>query len=63
MAKPIKDEVEALREFKQRSGWSVVKIAQKLEVDPQTIRNWLKGRNSPAPLYRKAIKEFLIRAF
>lgn len=63
MENTIKDEVEALRKFKERSGWSAFKIAQKLEVDPQTIRNWLKGRNYPTSLARKAIREFLIRAF
>ena len=56
-------EVEDLIEFKKRSGWSDDKIATKLDVSPQTIRNWLKGRNIPTELGKKAIREFLIRAF
>lgn len=56
-------EVEELREFKQRSGWSDDKIARKLYVSSQTIRNWLKERNVPTELGKKAIREFLIRVF
>lgn len=56
-------EIEDLREFKKRSGWSDDKISAKLGVSAQSIRNWLKGRNTPSELAKKAIREFLIRAF
>lgn len=56
-------EVEDLKEFKRRSGWTDDKIAIKLGVSTQSLRNWFKGRNLPSELAKKAIREFLIRAF
>lgn len=58
---PIK-EIEDLKEFKKHSGWSDEKIAMKLGVSTQSIRNWFKGRNLPSELAKKAIREFIIRA-
>jgi len=56
-------EIEDLKEFKKRSCWSDEKIAIKLGVSTQAIRNWFKGRNLPSELAKKAIREFLIRVF
>ncbi len=56
-------EVEDLKEFKRRSGWSDDKIAIKLGVSTQSLRNWFKDRNAPSDLAKKAIEEFIIRAF
>ena len=54
-------EVKELKQFKDRSGWSFDKIAARLGVSGQTVRNWFKGRYSPAPLCKRAIEEFLVR--
>jgi len=42
-------EVKELKRFKDRSGWSFDKIAARIGVSGQTVRNWFKGRYSPAP--------------
>ena len=57
----LTEEVKELKRFKNRSGWSFDKIAIKLGVSSQTVRNWFKRRNSPTPLCKKAIEEFLVR--
>jgi DNA-binding XRE family transcriptional regulator len=59
MRKDIDRELEELRKFKESSGWSDYKIAKSVDVHPQSIRNWLKGRNRPSDLARKVIKAFL----
>jgi DNA-binding transcriptional regulator YiaG len=53
------NEIERLRTFKTTSGWSDYKIARAVDVHPQSIRNWLKGRCRPSDLARKALRNFL----
>ena len=52
-------EVEALRGFKNRSGWSYPKMAKHLKVHPQTIYNWLAGKHAASPMGIERIKKFL----
>lgn len=56
-------EIDDLKDFKKRSQWSDEKIATRMGVSTQSIRNWFKGRSEPSDLARKAIREFLFRAF
>jgi len=54
------------RELKQlkirndrRAGQSVREIAAKLGVNDQTVRNWIDGKNKPAPDRVDAMLQFL----
>lgn len=53
-------ELEMLKEFKTKSGWSFEKIAQEIGVSHQTVMAWFSGKYTPNNLSRKAIKAFLI---
>lgn len=59
----IKDELKALKEFKEKSGWSFDKMAAKIGVTPQTIRNWFNGRYAPSEMAKRLIRDFLIMAY
>ena len=61
MKKTIKNEIDKLREFKDSSGLSDYKIAREIGVHPQSIRNWLTGRNKPSDLAWNVLKEFLAK--
>ena len=63
MAKTKKEgikEVEMLREFKNKSGWSFEKIAREIGVSHQTTMAWINHNAKPHPLAQKAIRAFLI---
>ena len=53
--------IEELKEFKEKSGWSYYKIATRLGVHPQSVRNWCKDKAKPTPLAKEKIQDFLIR--
>jgi transcriptional regulator with XRE-family HTH domain len=53
-------EVEMLRDFKNKSGWSFEKIARQIGVSHQSVMAWINRGVKPNPLARKAIKAFLI---
>ena len=53
-------EVEMLREFKNKSGWSFEKIAREIGVSHQTVMMWINHGVKPMPLAQKAIRAFLI---
>ncbi len=54
------NEVEMLKKFKEKSGWSYEKIAQNIGVHSQAVQAWFRGIK-PNNLTRKAIKKFLIK--
>ena len=53
-------EVEMLKDFKKKSGWSFEKIAREIGVSHQTVMAWFSGKYIPNNLSRRAIKAFLI---
>ena len=52
-------ELDRLREFKKKSGWSYKKIGFRMGVHPQTIVFWLGGKYKPSPMARERIQKFL----
>ena len=52
-------EIETLRSFKERSGWSYNKISALMGIHSQTIYFWLAGRHEPSDLALEKIKTFL----
>ena len=64
MAKETKDhELEELREFKERSGWSYEKIGERMGIHSQTVVFWLTGKHKPGKLARPVIRRFLDEYF
>ena len=59
MAENKNQELEELKEFKKRSGWSYEKIGTRMGVHPQTIVFWITGKHKPSKLARKSIRTFL----
>lgn len=53
-------EVEKLKSFKERSGWSCQKISIHMNMHAMTIQFWLTGRYCPSKLALEKIKEFLL---
>jgi len=54
------NELEMLKKFKEKSGWSYEKIAQNIGVHSQTIQGWFSGKYKPSQLAKKALRSFLI---
>jgi len=52
-------EVEMLKKFKQKNGWSYERIAHEIGVHSQAVQAWFRGAK-PNNLSRKAIRAFLI---
>ncbi len=52
-------ETKRLKDFKERSGWTHLRIADEIGVTRLTVIKWFKG-TKPNPLSRKAIKLFLV---
>ena len=52
-------ELEKLRSFKDRSGWSYQKISNHMGIHSQTIYFWLSGRYRPSSLAIDKLREFL----
>jgi ribosome-binding protein aMBF1 (putative translation factor) len=55
-----KSEVELLKEFKKKSGWSYQKLANNLGVHYQTVVAWFSGKYSPSYLAKEKIERFLM---
>ena len=53
-------EVEMLREFKEKNGWSFERIAREIGVTQQSVMSWINHGVKPMPLAQKAIRAFLI---
>lgn len=54
------NELEMLKKFKEKSGWSYDRISKKIGVHHQTIQGWFSGKYKPSQLARKALRSFLI---
>lgn len=55
-----KEELELLKEFKERSGWSHQKLANHLGIHHQTIQGWFSGKYKPSKLAKEKIQHFLM---
>ena len=53
-------ELEMLRSFKEKSGWSYDKMSKIIGVHSQTVQGWFSGKNLPSQLAKKAIRNFII---
>ena len=53
------NEIEKLRKFKEKSGWSYLKVANLMGVAIQSVINWLKGTYEPSNMAREKIRKFL----
>jgi len=53
------NEVERLKEFKNKSDWSYTKIAKLMGVAIQSIVNWFQGSHVPSKMAREKIRKFL----
>lgn len=56
-------EVEELRRFKEKSGWSYEKIGLRMGIHSQTIVFWLTGKHKPSKLALNALRSFLEEYF
>ena len=56
-------EVEELRRFKEKSGWSYEKIGLRMGIHSQTIVFWLTGKHKPSKLALNALCSFLEEYF
>jgi len=54
------DDLDMLKKFKEKSGWSYDKISKEIGVHHQTIQGWFSGKYNPSQLARKALRSFLI---
>ena len=54
-------EVQLLKKFQERSGWSSARIGREIGVHYQSILAWFAGRKVPGNLASKAIREFLAK--
>ena len=52
-------EVENLKEFKEKSGWTYQRIAHLMGVHYQSIVNWIGGACKPSRMAIEKIKMFL----
>ena len=52
-------ELDELREFKKRSGWSYPKISELMGVHEQTIVFWLTNKHKPSAMAKEKIRAFL----
>ena len=57
------NELEQLRQFKKKSGWTYEKIGKRMGVHPQTVVFWLTGKYSPSKMAKEKIQEFLFEYF
>lgn len=56
-------EVEELRRFKEKSGWSYEKIGLRMGIHSQTIVFWLTGKHKPGKLALNVLRNFLEEYF
>ncbi len=54
-------ELEELKKFKKRSGWSYDRISKELGIHSQTVVGWFAGKYKPGNLARNLLREFLKR--
>jgi len=54
-----KEDIEKLRSFKKRSGWSYKKISKHMKIHPQTIYGWLGGKHDVSNIALDRLRKFL----
>lgn len=52
-------ELDELKEFKKRSGWTYPKISELMGVHEQTIVFWITGKFKPSRMAKEKIRAFL----
>ena len=52
-------ELEELRTFKKKSGWSYEKIGKRMGIHPQTVVFWLTNKHKPGKLATAVLCKFL----
>ncbi len=57
------NELEMLKKFKVRSGWSYDKISKEIGVHSQTVQGWFSGKYKPSQLAKMALRGFLMKYF
>lgn len=55
----INEDIEKLRSFKERSGWSYKKISKHMKIHPMTIYGWLSGKHSISDIAVDRLRRFL----
>ena len=56
-------ELDQLKEFKKKSGWTYPKISELMGVHEQTIVFWITNKHKPSPMGKEKIKTFLATYF
>lgn len=54
------NELEMLKKFKDKSGWSYDRISKEIGVHSQTVQGWFNGKYKPSQLARRALRLFLM---
>ena len=52
-------ELEDLKKFKKRSGWTYQRISNLMGVHSQTVVFWITGTYKPSKMAREKIRKFL----
>ena len=52
-------ELDGLKKFKEKSGWSYDRISKELGVHSQTVVGWFAGKYKPGNLARNLVRKFL----
>ena len=55
------NELQRLKEFKEKYGWSYDRISKELGVHHQSVQGWFSGKYKPSQLAKKSIRAFLIK--
>lgn len=54
------NELEELKKFKSKSGWSYERLAREIGVHSQTVQGWFSGKYKPSLMAKRLIRAFLI---
>lgn len=58
MNTPMMGSSERLKRYKERTGLTTDNLAEKFDVDPASIRNWLAGRSEMRPDFLQTLLRF-----
>jgi transcriptional regulator with XRE-family HTH domain len=47
MAPSVEDQLETIRQARERRGWTQLQVAIQLGVTPVTVYNWERGKSEP----------------
>lgn len=54
-----KSELDQLKDFKKKSGWSYHQLANALGIHYQTVSVWFVKERNPSPMAKERIRKFL----